>query len=595
LLPKACPVFCGRLIRGVTNGPSPAWLQHRIRAIGLRPISALVDITNLLTYDMNRPLHVFDVDKISGSTLRVHWAEAGSTLTALDDNEYAFEHDMIMISDQSGPEAIAGIMGGLPTGCTEETTNVFIESAYWDPVITASTGRRLKITSDARYRFERGIDPASCPLGVDAATALVLDLCGGEASEMVVAGEVPDTSRSYPLDPVRVESLVGMDIPREEQVRILTALGFSATGTGETLEVWVPTWRPDVQGEADLVEEIARVASLTRLESRPLPRPSDGVPAAILTPMQRRETAARRQLAALGLNECVTYSFVSAPEAEMFGGGDPLLKLENPISSEMSDMRPSLLPGLLAAAARNQTRGFFDIGLFEVGPVFTGPEPGEQILCATALRIGMSQSRGWQGNARGADLYDAKADASSVLASAGAPTAKLMTSREAPGWFHPGRSGALKLGPKNTLAVFGELHPKVLEALDIKGPAVASVVFLENVPMAKAKGKARAALQSSDYQAVERDFAFVVEEQIEADAILRAARSADKKLIETVTVFDVFSGKKAFEQLGAGMKSIAINLRLQPTTATLTDAEIDAISTSVVAAVQKATGGTLRG
>ncbi|MEM9371785.1 MAG: phenylalanine--tRNA ligase subunit beta, partial [Pseudomonadota bacterium] len=494
----------------------------------------------------------------------------------------------------TGPEAIAGIMGGLPTGCTDETTNVFIESAYWDPVITASTGRRLKISSDARYRFERGIDPASCPVGVDAGTALILELCGGEPSDMAVAGAVPDTSRSYPLTPSRVESLVGMEIPRNEQVRILTALGFSATGTGETLEVWVPSWRPDVLGEADLVEEVARIASLTRLESRPLSRTSIGVADAILTPMQRRETAARRQLAMLGLNECVTYSFVSAPEAEMFGGGDPLLKLENPISSEMSDMRPSLLPGLLSAAARNQARGSSDLGLFEIGPVFNGPEPGEQALVATALRVGSSEAKTWAGAGRGTDLYDAKADAEAVLAAAGAPTAKLMITRDAPSWFHPGRSGALKLGPKNTLAVFGELNPKVLSALDVKGPAAAAVVFLENIPMPKSKGKTRVALETSDYQAVERDFAFVVDDRIEADTILRAARSADKKLIESASVFDVFGGSKAAEQLGSGKKSVAISVKLQPKVGTLTDAEIEQVSAQVVRAVEKATDGVLR-
>ncbi|MBY8974346.1 phenylalanine--tRNA ligase subunit beta [Rhodobacteraceae bacterium NNCM2] len=592
---KACPVFCGRVIRGVKNGPSPAWLQQRLRAIGLRPISALVDITNFFTYDRNRPLHVFDVAKVKGGALRVHWAEPGAKLVALDDKEYTFEEGMMAISDAEGPESIAGIMGGLATGCTEETVDVFVESAYWDPVTVAATGRRLKINSDARYRFERGVDPEFTPAGVDLATHMIIELCGGEPSKMVIAGAVPDTARSYPLNPVRVESLVGMSIPRDEQVRILTALGFTVSGTGEVLSVAVPPWRPDVHGEADLVEEIARVASLTKLQSKPMPRPSTGVAAPTLTRMQKREQAARRQLAALGLNECVTYSFVSAAEAEMFGGGDPLLKLENPISSEMSDMRPSLLPGLLAAAARNQARGFADLGLFEVGPVFEGAEPGEQALQATVLRVGASAPKHWSGGARPSDLYDAKADAEAALASAGVATDKLMMTRDAPAWFHPGRSGALKLGPKNTLAVFGELHPKVLAAMDIKGPAVAATVYLENAPFPKAKSRTRPALNISDYQAVDRDFAFVVEAKVEAESILRAARAADKKLIEGARVFDVFDGAKAAEQLGEGMKSVAITLRLQPTTGTLTDAEIEALSAKVVGAVEKATGGKLRG
>jgi len=396
---RGCPVFCGRLIRNVKNGPSPAWLQQRLRAIGLRPISALVDITNFITYDRNRPLHVFDTDKVRGSGLRVHWAEPGSSLMALDDKEYVFEPDMIMISDEEGPEAIAGVMGGLPTGCTAETTNVFIESAYWDPVITASTGRRLKIHSDARYRFERGIDPESCPAGIDMGTRMILDLCGGEPAEMVTAGEVPDTARTYALRPERVTGLVGMDIPRDEQVRILTALGFSASGTGDTLLVGVPPWRPDVQGEADLVEEVARVASLAGLVSAPLPR-APGVGRKTLTAMQTRERDARRTLAALGLNECVSYSFISGPEAAMFGGGGGAMRLDNPISSEMSHMRPSALPGLLAAVARNQAQGTGDVGLFEIGAGYSGPEPGEQAEMAVAVRVGATAPRHWSGARR---------------------------------------------------------------------------------------------------------------------------------------------------------------------------------------------------
>ncbi|MEM9099423.1 MAG: phenylalanine--tRNA ligase subunit beta [Pseudomonadota bacterium] len=594
VIEKGCPLFAGRVVRGVKNGPSPAWLQHRLRAIGLRPISALVDITNFFTFDRNRPLHVFDVAKVKGGALRVHWAEPGTKLTALDDKEYMFDEGMMAISDAHGPESIAGVMGGRETGCTEETVDVFLESAYWDPVTIAATGRRLKINSDARYRFERGVDPAFTPEAVDLATQMILELCGGEPSEMVVAGAVPDTARAYPLDTKRVVSLVGMEIAREEQIRILTALGFSATGTGDVLEVWVPTWRPDVHGEADLVEEIARVASLTKLQSKPLPRLRDGVTEPTLTPLQRREAFTRRFLAVRGLNECVTYSFVSTAEAELFGGGDPLLKLENPISSEMSDMRPSLLPGLLAAAHRNQARGFADVGLFEVGPVFEGPEPGDQVLQATLLRVGAASPRHWTGAPDPVSLYAVKADAERMLLTMGVAVEKLMITRDAPEWFHPGRSGALKLGPKNTLAVFGELHPKVLAAMDVKGPAVAATIFLENPPFPKAKTRTRAALASSDYQAVDRDFAFVVDDDIEAESLLRAARGADKKLIETASIFDVFAGKKAAEQLGTGKKSIAISLRLQPSEGTLTDAEIEALSAKVIASVEKATGGQLR-
>ena len=589
---RGCPVFCGRYIRGVKNGPSPAWLQRRLRAIGLRPISALVDVTNFITYDLNRPLHVFDADKVQGN-IRVHWAEPGSKLVALDDKEYTFEPDMMMISDDHGPEAIAGVMGGSPTGCTEETVNVFIESAYWDPVITAATGRRLKINSDARYRFERGVDPASCPTGADIGTAMILELCGGEASERVTAGAVPDTTRSYALRPERVTSLVGMQIDRAEQTRILTELGFGCSDKGETIVASVPSWRPDVLGEADLVEEIARVASLTKLESKPLPRMA-GVGRKTLTPMQTRERDARRALAALGLNECVTYSFIAEAEAALFGGAGDVLRLDNPISSEMSHMRPSALPGLLAAAARNQAQGAAHFGLFEIGAGYQGGEPGEQTTTGSAVRVGSTAPKHWSGAHRPVDLHDAKADAEAVLAALGAPVERLMVMREAPEWFHPGRSAQLKLGPKVTLAEFGELHPKVLAAMDVKGPAVAMTVYLENLPAARKKGTTRQALKSSNFQAVERDFAFIVDREVEASAIVRAATGADKALIDGVTVFDVFDGKKAAEQLGEGRKSVAISVRLQPVQATLTDGEIDEVSQRIVQAVSKATDAQLR-
>ena len=593
VLPKA-PVFCGRLIKGVKNGPSPAWLQQRLRAIGLRPISKLVDVTNFLTYDLNRPLHVFDADKVQGGGLRVHWAEEGSTLMALDDKEYAFTPDMIMISDDHGPEAIAGIMGGAPTGCQEGTVNVFIESAYWDPVTTAATGRKLKINSDARYRFERGIDPQSCAPGVEAATKMILDLCGGEPSEMITAGTVPNTARSYTLRVARTEELVGMQVSRDEQVRILTELGFSATGTGDTLEVWVPAWRPDVHGEADLVEEIARVASLTKLVSQPLPR-APGVGRKTLTQLQTRERDARRTLAALGLNECVTYSFIAEEHAVLFGGGGAEMRLDNPISSEMSHMRPSALPGLLTAAARNQAQGTQDLGLFEVGAAYDGPEPGEQRALAVAVRVGATGPRHWAGTRRALDMMDARADAEAVLSALGAPVDRLMVAREAPGWFHPGRSALLKLGPKNPLAAFGELHPKVVQAMGLRGPAVAVEIYLEALPQPKRKGTARPALVLDALQPVDRDFAFVVDSSVEAAAITRAAAGADKALIADVSVFDLFEGKKAAEQLGEDKKSIAISVRLQPKAETLTDAQIEAVGVKVVDAVAKATGASLRG
>ena len=586
---RGCPLFTGRLIRGVTNGPSPEWMQARLRAIGLRPISALVDITNYVTFDLNRPLHVFDADKVAGD-LRVHWAKGGETITALDDKSYTFAPGMMAISDDNGPESIGGIMGGAGTGVTGETVNVFVESAHWDPLTIAATARALRIDSDAKYRFERGADPAFARPGLEHATRLILDLCGGEASEVVVAGAVPEDTRAYRLDAAHVSRLVGMDLPEAEQKRTLTALGFRM----EADMAHPPSWRPDIRGEADLVEEVARIASLTRLEAKPMARAQAGVPRPILTRAQRQEQAARRMAAALGYNECVTYSFIDAGAAALFGGGGDATRLDNPISTEMSHMRPDLLPGLLRAAARNQARGFSDLALFEVGPAFHGGEPEEQETQVAGLLIGATARRDPHASRRAVDIYDAKADAEAVLAALGAP-AKVSISREVPGWWHPGRAGRIMLGPKTVLGVFGELHPRVLAALDVKGPAVAFTVHPAAIPAARAKGATRPALHLADLQAVDRDFAFVVDADVDALTLVNAAAGADKALIESVRVFDEFSGEKAEAQMGPGKKSLALTVRLQPTGRTLTDEEIEAVAGRIVEKVAKATGGTLRG
>ncbi|PTX57479.1 phenylalanyl-tRNA synthetase beta subunit [Litoreibacter ponti] len=580
----ACPVFYGRVIKGVKNGPSPQWLQDVLKAIGLRPISTLVDITNFFTYDRNRPLHVFDAAKVKGD-LRVHLSDGGETLLALDDKEYTLEPGMCVISDDNGVESLGGIMGGAESGCTEVTTEVFLEAAFFDPIRTAHTGRKLKINSDARYRFERGIDPEWTPVGLEHATRMILDLCGGEPSEVVVAGEIPDHSRAYKLDTDRVQSLVGMEIPPDTQRASLEALGFTLDGDMAN----VPSWRPDVQGEADLVEEVARIASLTKLEGRPLPRVTSGVPKPILTPMQKREQIARRTIAALGYNECVHYSFIDAASAAMFAGGEDATRLENPISSEMSHMRPALLPGLLQAAARNQARGFADMALFEVGPAFHGGEPEEQHLLASGLLIGHTGPKDVHGARRAVDVYDVKADAEAVLSAMGAP-AKVQILRGAQGWWHPGRHGKICLGPKKVLGIFGELHPKVLSHYGIKGAAMAFTLWPAEIPMPRAKSATRPALDLQDLQAVERDFAFVVDEGVEALTLTNAAGGADKVLIEEVRVFDEFIGGA----LGEGKKSLAITVRLQPQDKTLKDEDIEAISAKIVEKVTKATGGVLR-
>lgn len=580
-----CEVFAGRLIRGVKNGPSPEWLQQRLKAIGLRPISALVDVTNFFTFDRNRPLHVFDADKVKGN-LRVHRAEGGETLIGLDEKAYTLGPGQVVISDDEGIESIGGIMGGLATGCTVETTNVFLEAAVWDHVQIAETGRALRINSDARYRNERGIDPEFNMPAIELATQMVLDLCGGEPSKVVVAGKVPDVSRAYKLDPARVQSLVGMDIPESEQRQTLTALGFRLEGN----MAHVPSWRPDVQGEADLVEEVARVASLTKLQGKPMRRASTGVPAPILSAGQKREQVARRTAAALGYNECVTYSFIDRVSAEMFGGGDDATMLANPISADMSHMRPALLPGLLQAAARNQARGQLDMALFEVGHAFHGGEPGEQHLQVSGILVGRTGPKDVHGASRAVDLYDAKADAEAVLTAIGAP-AKVQILRGGREWWHPGRHGMICLGPKKVLGVFGELNPRVLKAMDVKGPVVGFTLWPAEVPLPRNASANRGALEMRDLQAVERDFAFVVDTGVEALTLVNAAAGADKVLIEDVRVFDEFIGGS----LGEGKKSLAITVRMQPSEATLKDADIEAVSAKIVEKVTKATGGALRG
>ena len=589
-LESACGCFVGRYFRGVTNGPSPDWMQARLKAIGLRPISALVDITNYVTFDLGRPLHVFDADTVTGG-IRARMARDGETLLALDGKEYTLDPEVTVIADDRAPEALGGVMGGEASGCTAETRNVFLEVAVFDPKRTAATGRRLGIESDARYRFERGIDQAMVLPGAEHATQLILDLCGGEASALVVAGAPDLSSPSYAFRPARVAALGGMQVSEAEQRQILADLGFEVAGEGERWQVTAPTWRTDIDGEADIVEEICRIAGFDRLPSTPLPRLSViSLPALSLE--QRRRPMAKRALAARGMMECVTWSFMPRRFAELFGGGRDDLRLSNPISSELDSMRPSLLGNLILAAGRNADRGFDDVALFEVGPQYADPTPAGQAMVAGGIRHGSTAERHWSKSARAFDVYDAKADALAVLAAVGAPVASLQVAAEAPAWYHPGRSGELRLGPKNVLAWFGELHPRVLEQLDVSGPVVGMEVFLDNVPLPKGKGlRTRPRLEISDFPAVRRDFAFLLDADIEAEQVLRAARGADKALIASVDVFDVYAGKGVPE----GRKSVAITARLEPMDRTLTDLEIDSVSDKVVKAVAKATGGVLRG
>lgn len=587
---NACPLFAGRLIRGVKNGSSPKWLQDRLTAIGLRPISVLVDITNFFTFDLGRPLHVFDAGKLAGD-LTVRFARPGETLKALDERAYALADGMTVIADEKGPQGLGGIMGGEETGVTGETTDVFLEAAYFDPKRTAETGRKLQIESDARYRFERTVDPAFVLPATELATQMILDLCGGEASETVVAGAEPAWRHTVTFRPARVASLGGVAVEAERARAILVALGFAVESQeGDSWRVAVPSWRPDIDGEADIVEEVLRIVGYDNIPAEPLSK-TVAVTQSALTPTRRRQGWARRALAGRGMTEAVTWSFLPQAQAEMFGGGAPELRLLNPISTDLSNMRPSLLANLATAAARALDRGFADTALFEVGPTYENATPAGQRLVAGGVRRGKTGDRNWLENPRAVDAFDAKADALAALAAIGAAVDKAQVTADAPDYYHPGRSGTIRLGPKLVLGHFGELHPAVLEALDLKGPVAAFEVFLDAVPVPKRKaGKTRSALKVSDFQAVDRDFAFIVDRDVRAEDVLRTAKGADKALIVDATVFDLYEGKGIEE----GKKSLAFSVRLQAKDRTLTDEEINAVADKVVQAVTKVTGGALR-
>ena len=592
---KLCPAFALRLVRGVKNGPSPEWMQRRLLSIGLRPINALVDITNYVTFDRGRPLHVFDARKVKGN-LTVRRAKEGEEVLALDTRTYRLDPSIVVIADDNGVESIGGIMGGEHSGCDENTTDVLIESALWDPLNIAQTGRKLGIITDARYRFERGVDPAFTVPGLDLATTLVIDLCGGEASEAVLAGKVPEDKRVIEFPWSEVPRLSGLDVQPSESEQILKTLGFGLQGSGERVSVTAPSWRPDIEGKADLVEEVIRIAGVDRIEPKPLPRLEDTVAKPILTLIQKRTRLARRALAVRGLVEAVTWSFIARSEAELFGGGDGRLALANPIAAELSDMRPSLLPGLMKAAQRNADRGLSDVALFEVGQTFASDEPEGQSIKAAAVRRGTARAEGvgrhWDGGAQSVDAFDAKADVLALLAALGIPSGGLQMVAGGPAWFHPGRSGTLQFGPKNVVGAFGEVHPKVLKALDLKGPLVAFELNLDALPPPKAKPtKMKPKLNLPDFQPLTRDFAFVVGRDVAAGDIVKAAQGAERQLIVGVDVFDIYEGTG----IDPHKKSVAIAVTLQPTEKTLTDVEIEAVSAKIVGEVSKKTGAVLRG
>lgn len=586
----ACPMFASRYIRGVKNGPSPLWLQQKLRAIGQKPISALVDITNLLTHDRNRPAHVYDAAKLKG-TLRARMGREGETCTALNGNVYNVTPEMCVIADDANVQGIGGVIGGELSKVTEETTDILLECAYFDATITHKTGRALTLTTDAQYRFARGVDSGFVVPGLELATRLILDICGGEPSEIQVAGDLPPPPKAIFFDPDRVRQLAGIDVKPTRVRAVLKDLGFETSAEGQgskRIIVEPPTWRRDVDGPADLVEEVARIEGFDKLPVLAPPRAA-GFRAPPASVGESRTRLARRAAASLGYNEAITWSFCSRAQAQAFGGGGEEMLVANPIASELDCMRPTALPNLLVAAQQNANRGFDDARLFEAGPAYANPNDGGQQRTV----VGVWQARAprhWRA-APQPDIFDVKRDVLVVLEAIGAPVASLQTFSDAPAHWRPGRTGALKLGPK-TIAYYGEIHPRTLKALGVEAPALAFEIFLDALPAPRAKGgRAKPPFERLDLQPLTRDFAFVVDDKVTAQDVVRAAIGADKALITDVNLFDVYRG----ERMSAGKKSLAIEVTLQPKEKTLTDADIEAASAKIVSAVMKATGGTLRG
>ncbi len=590
---NACPLFIGRYIKGVKNGPSPKWLQERLKRVGQKPISALVDITNYLTLGLCRPLHVFDADKLKGN-IQVRLSKKGEKLAALNDKTYDLDDGMVAVCDDSGVLGLGGIMGGVSTGVSESTTNVYLECAYFDPLATAMTGRKLQIDSDARWRFERGIDPAFTVDGVEIATRLIMEICGGEASELSVAGSVPKTGKPVTFRPARVKTLGGCDMPEDKQKKIIVALGFAVKENGASWEVTPPAWRGDIDGEADIVEEILRINGYDKIPALSVKKP-EGIKVTALNDLQQRVIASRHMLSARGLYETVTWAFMPAKWADMFGvnlyQSKTALTLTNPISADLDTMRPSILPNLISAAQKNADRGYPDAALFEISKCYRTTEAGGEVVVASGLRSGMGVPRHWSGPTRKADGMDAKADALCVLEACGLnPASAQISTADIPDWYHPGRSGVLKLG-QTVLGCFGEIHPSVLNDMKADGPMAAFEIFMDALPPPKKKeGFKRPLLALSPFQPVTRDFAFVVDSGVTSDKMLRAVKAADQSLIAGADIFDVYQGP----HVGEGKKSLAVTITIQPKDKTLTDAEIESLSQKVIAEVQKNTGGTLR-
>ena len=584
------PAVSGRMFSGVSNGASPAWLADRLTAIGQRPISALVDITNYIMFDLGRPLHAYDGDKIAGNQLTITAASSGQEILALNEKTYITETGMLVIGDEDGPDDIAGVMGGERTGVSDSTTNMFLEIAVFDPVSVATTGRKLNLHSDARYRFERGLDQCGPEQMAGYIARFIQQICGGSFSELTLAGANSYIPKTIAFSLSRTRQLTGVDVPRADQKQILEILGFEVDDRGgDSWDVTVPPWRNDIDGSADLVEEIIRIFGFDKLNMTALPRNSV-IARPAYSAEQKRVPLLRRLLTSRGITEAVTFSFLKSDDARLFGGGDEGLRLANPISTDLDMMRPSILPNLLQAISRNNNRGIDNISLFEIGPVFLSPDETGQRICVSGIRQGNIRSADWRQKAEPVTAFDSKADILAALALIGVSVDNLVVSRDAPDWMHPGRSGRLKLG-KMDMGYFGELHPAILMHYDLKSPIVGFEFWLDTIPLARNKGPMKPLLNLSAFQPVSRDFAFIVDEQVEAQALVQSVRKAARDVVTDVQVFDIYQGSN----IEAGKKSVALTATLQPKSATFTEDELKAISDTIISTVAKNNGGEIRG
>jgi phenylalanyl-tRNA synthetase beta chain len=589
---SACPVFTGRVIRNVKNGQSPQWLQDRLKAIGLRPISTLVDVTNFMTYHINRPLHAFAADKLKGN-LTIRLARSGETIKALNDKKYQLAPFMTVIADDQGVCALGGIIGGEESACTSETTTVFLESAYFDSVRTARTGRTLSILSDSRYRFERGVDPQMVQDGLELGTQMILDLCGGEASEVVIAGKIPSEKKTIRFNPELIKTLGAVSVEKNTSINILKNLGFTVDEKDNHLDVTVPSWRHDIDGPADLVEEVIRIVGYDNIELEELPSPLpeeayESSPGSLQ--IAHRLQVARRALAARGLTECQTWSFISRKLDGLFGEVDEAMIITNPISQELEVMRPSLLPNLLAGVSRNHDRGLEDIALFEVGHQYGSRLPMNQEIVVAGVRSGTYTPRHWLRKTRNVDVYDAKSDFFSLLQAFGLDLDKVQVVAEGlPSWYHPGKSGRVQLGPKTCFGYFGEVHPKVLKQFNLTTPLVGFELLIAHIPLPKAKGR-KPTLKLSPFQPLTRDLAFILDKEMPVGEVLKSMRQVNQELITGIDVFDVYQG----EGIPTGKKSVAFTIHIEPHERTLTDKEINTIIDQIINKVHTVNGGELR-